>query len=182
MRPKAARGRAQRAPTNLPECSRLFAGAALCSRPQAFPPEGGRWHGEAVTDEGAYLNRNLYPGGSPKGLPYPGPQSPPCQGGAAKRRRDSLSPPLSQRFLPMRVCARPAIGRTSKKSPLRGGSISAAEGVSAYQENQPAVKSQTRRSCCSSRGEFFYLIIEPKEMLPAFSTKSGGNSRGSLCP
>ena len=76
MRPKAARGRAQRAPTNLPECSRLFAGAALCSRPQAFPPEGGRWHGEAVTDEGAYLNRNLYPGGSPKGLPYPGPQSP----------------------------------------------------------------------------------------------------------
>ena len=82
MRPKAARGRAQRAPTNLPECSRLFAGAALCSRPQAFPPEGGRWHGEAVTDEGAYLNRNLYPGGSPKGLPYPGPQSPPCQRGA----------------------------------------------------------------------------------------------------
>ena len=46
------------------------------------PPEGGRWHGEAVTDEGAYLNRNLYPGGSPKGLPYPGPQSPPCQRGA----------------------------------------------------------------------------------------------------
>ena len=81
MRPKAARGRAQRAPTNLPECSRLFAGAALCSRPQAFPPEGGRWHGEAVTDEGAYLNRNLYPGGSPKGLPYPGPQSPPLSKG-----------------------------------------------------------------------------------------------------
>ena len=181
MRPKAARGRAQRAPTNLPECSRLFEGAALCSRPQAFPPEGGRWHGEAVTDEGAYLNRNLYPGGSPKGLPYQGPQSPPCQRGAAKRRGDFLSSTLSQRFLPVRVCARPAIGRTSK-NPLRGGAISAAEGVSAYQENQPAVKSQTRRSCCSSRGEFFYLIIEPKEMLPAFSTKSGGNSRGSLCP
>ena len=81
MRPKAARGRAQRAPTNLPECSRFFAGAALCSRPQAFPPQGGRWHGEAVTDEGAYLNRNLYPGGSPKGLPYPGPQSPPLSKG-----------------------------------------------------------------------------------------------------
>ena len=117
MRPKAARGRAQRAPTNLPECSRLFAGAALCSRPQAFPPEGGRWHGEAVTDEGAYLNRNLYPGGSPKGLPYPGPQSPPCQRGAAKRRGDFLSSTLSQRFLPMRVYAPPCNRANVKKIP-----------------------------------------------------------------
>ena len=135
MRPKAARGRAQRAPTNLPECSRLFAGAALCSRPHAFPPEGGRWHGEAVTDEGAYLNRNLYPGGSPKGLPYPGPQSPPCQRGAAKRRGDFLSPPLSQRFLPMRVCARPAIGRTLKKSPPRRSNFRRGGGVSVSRES-----------------------------------------------
>ena len=27
------------------------------SPPQAFPPEGGRWHGEAVTDEGASFHR-----------------------------------------------------------------------------------------------------------------------------
>ena len=135
MRPKAARGRAQRAPTNLPECSRLFAGAALCSRPQAFPPEGGRWHGEAVTDEGAYLNRNLYPGGSPNGLPYPGPQSPPLSKGGAKRQRDSLSPPLSQRFLPVRVCARPAIGRTSKKSPPRWSNFRRGGGVSVSRES-----------------------------------------------
>ena len=181
MRPKAARGRAQRAPTNLPECSRLFAGAALCSRPQAFPPEGGRWHGEAVTDEGAYLNRNLYPGGSPKGLPYPGPQSPPCQRGARSGRGIPFPQP-SPRGSSLCGCVPALQSGERQKNPLRGGAISAAEGVSAYQENQPAVKSQTRRSCCSSRGEFFYLIIEPKEMLPAFSTKSGGNSRGSLCP
>ena len=82
----------------------------------------------------------------------------------------------------MRVYAPPCNRANVKKIPLRGGAISAAEGISAYQENQPAVILQTRRSCCSSRGEFFYLIIEPKEMLPAFSTKSGGNSRRSLCP
>ena len=181
MRPKAARGRAQRAPTNLPECSRLFAGAALCSRPQAFPPEGGRWHGEAVTDEGAYLKRNLYPGGSPKGLPYPGPQSPPCQRGARSGRGIPFPQP-SPRGSSLCGCVPALQSGERQKNPLCGGAISAAEGVSAYQENQPAVKSQTRRSCCSSRGEFFYLIIEPKEMLPAFSTKSGGNSRGSLCP
>ena len=31
-------------------------GAAI-SRPQAFPLQGGRWHGEAVTDEGGFLKR-----------------------------------------------------------------------------------------------------------------------------
>ena len=82
----------------------------------------------------------------------------------------------------MRVYAPPCNRANVKKIPLRSGAISAAEGISAYQEKQPAVILQTRRSCCSSRGEFFYFIIGCAEMLPAFSTKSGGNSRGSLCP
>ena len=31
---------------------RYPAGAAPRAAPKAFPPRGGRWHGEAVTDEG----------------------------------------------------------------------------------------------------------------------------------
>ena len=42
---------------------------AASSRPQAFPLQGGRWHGEAVTDEGGFLKRGPHLGGSPKGLP-----------------------------------------------------------------------------------------------------------------
>ena len=46
-------------------------------RPQAFPLQGGRWHGEAVTDEGGFLKRGPHLGGSPKGLPYPNSGTPP---------------------------------------------------------------------------------------------------------
>lgn len=34
---------------------RYPAGAAPRAAPKAFPPPGGRWHGEAVTDEGAFF-------------------------------------------------------------------------------------------------------------------------------
>ena len=45
-------------------------------RPQAFPLQGGRWHGEAVTDEGGFLKRGPHLGGSPKGFPYPNSETP----------------------------------------------------------------------------------------------------------
>ena len=51
-----------------PTAFRWTVGAAI-SRPQAFPLQGGRWHGEAVTDEGGFLKRGPHLGGSPKGLP-----------------------------------------------------------------------------------------------------------------
>ena len=44
------RGGSQTRPSRM-VCN-LFVGAAPCGRPQAFPLPGGRWHGEAVTDEG----------------------------------------------------------------------------------------------------------------------------------
>ena len=87
----------------------IVGAAHWAARPQAFPPEGGRWHGEAVTDEGAYLNRCI-PAGAPrqvrksKGAPRSGrgiPFPKPSPGGSS----------------PCGCMPRPAIGRTSKKFP-----------------------------------------------------------------
>ena len=69
------------------------------------------------------------------GFPTQARKAPPCQRGAAKRQRDSLSQTLSQRFLPMRVCARPAIGRTLKKSPPRWSNFRREGGVSVSRES-----------------------------------------------
>ena len=82
-----------------------------------------------MTDEGAYLNRCI-----PAGAPKAGPQ---VKGGAAKRQGDFVPQTLSRRFLPMRVYAPPCNRANVKKIPLRGGAISAAEGVQRIKRISP---------------------------------------------
>ena len=172
------------------KCSDLPVGAAPCGRPpsvdhnvrRARPP--GRAAHAIPQWRGVPL---------PRAGPRPARKPSPCKGEGAEHSEEDEGDFLkfaaasgSPKGLPCQVressLRTAGEGRTPEKTPSAVDQFPPRRGFQRFKIIRTVVKSHTRRSCCVARGEFFYFIIGCAEMLPAFSTKSGGNSRGSLCP
>ena len=190
----AAKGRLRAgqcpAPTERPESSPYFVGAGVLTRPPSVDHNARRARPPGCAAHAIPQGRGVP---LPRAGPRPARKPSPCKGEGAERSEADEGDFLkfaaasgSPKGLPCQVressLRTAGEGRTPEKTPSAVDQFPPRRGFQRIKIIRTAVKSHTRRSCCVARGEFFYFIIGCAEMLPAFSTKSGDNSRGSLCP